>query len=148
MARLDRCGLPLSTTSDLAAERYRDGVDLLLSAWPAVAEALEAAVAADPDFALAHAAQARLHALRAEPAEARARIAAAVDPAALRVQQAAGAFVALLAAVAAAEPAVASGGALRPLGDGVRTAAGTLPPPCSRFPGRNPTRPTVANDLG
>jgi hypothetical protein len=77
MARLDRRGLPLSTTADLAAERYREGVDLLLSAWPGAAEALEAAVAADPDFALAHAARARLHAIRAEPAEARARIATA-----------------------------------------------------------------------
>ena len=37
MARLDRRGLPLSTTSDLAAERYREGVDLLLSAWPGAA---------------------------------------------------------------------------------------------------------------
>lgn len=77
MARLDRRGLPLSTTSDLAAERYREGVDLLLSAWPGAAEALEEAVAADTHFALAYAARARLHAIRAEPAEARARIATA-----------------------------------------------------------------------
>ena len=79
MARLDRRGLSLSTNSDLAAERYRDGVDLLLSAWPGAAELLEEAVAADPDFALAHAAHARLHAIRAEPAEARARIANAME---------------------------------------------------------------------
>ncbi|MGH7155336.1 MAG: hypothetical protein ACREF3_15530, partial [Acetobacteraceae bacterium] len=77
MARLDHRGLPLSTASDLAAEQYRDGVDLLLSGWPGAAEALEKAVAADPDFALAHAARARLHVISAEPAEARARIAAA-----------------------------------------------------------------------
>ena len=57
MSRLDSRGLPLSTTSDLAAERYRDGVDLLLSAWPGAAKALEEAIAADPDFALAHAAR-------------------------------------------------------------------------------------------
>ncbi len=79
MARLDRRGLPLSTTSYLAAERYREGVDLLLSAWPGAAEALEGAVDADPDFALARAARARLHAIRAEPAEARAWIAAAAE---------------------------------------------------------------------
>lgn len=79
MARLDRRGLPLSTTSDLAAERYREGVDLLLSAWPGAGEALEEAVAADPEFALAHAARARLHAIRAEPAQARARIATATE---------------------------------------------------------------------
>ena len=79
MARLDRRDLPISTTSDLAAERYREGVELLLSAWPGAAEALEAAIAADPGFALAHAALARLHAIRAEPAVARARIAAATE---------------------------------------------------------------------
>jgi hypothetical protein len=58
MSRLDGRGLPLSTTSERAAERYRDGVDLLLSAWPGAVEALEEAIAADPDFALAHAARA------------------------------------------------------------------------------------------
>jgi hypothetical protein len=79
MARLDRRGLPLSTPSDRAAERYRDGVDLLLAAWPGAAEVIDEAIAADPDFALAHAARARLHAIRAEPAAARARIAAATD---------------------------------------------------------------------
>jgi hypothetical protein len=77
MTYLDSRGLPLSTTSDLAAERYREGVDLLLSAWPGAAEALEEAIAADPDFALAHAARARLHAIRAELVKARARIATA-----------------------------------------------------------------------
>ncbi len=82
MARLDRRGLPLSTTSDHAAERYRDGVDLLLAAWPGAAQVIEEAIAADPDFALAHAARARLHAIRAEPAAARASIAAATDLAA------------------------------------------------------------------
>jgi hypothetical protein len=79
MARLDTRGLPLSTTSDIGSERYREGVDLLLSAWPGAAEALEEAIAADPDFALAHAARARLHLIRAEPAEARTRIAAAAE---------------------------------------------------------------------
>ncbi|WP_206664649.1 hypothetical protein [Dankookia rubra] len=79
MARLDRRGLPLSTTSDLAVERYREGVDLLLSAWPGAAEALKESAAADPDFALARAARARLHAIRAEPTEARAQIAAATE---------------------------------------------------------------------
>jgi hypothetical protein len=32
MTRLDSRGLPLSTMSDRAADRYREGVDLLLSA--------------------------------------------------------------------------------------------------------------------
>ncbi|MGD9510213.1 MAG: tetratricopeptide repeat protein [Geminicoccaceae bacterium] len=79
MIHLDSRGLPLSTASDLAAGRYREGVDLLLSAWPGAAEALDEAIAADPDFALAHAARARLHAVRAELANARARIATAEE---------------------------------------------------------------------
>ncbi|MBN8872832.1 MAG: tetratricopeptide repeat protein [Rhodospirillales bacterium] len=79
MARHDRRGLPLSTASDQAADRYREGVDLLMSAWPGAAEALDAAMEADPTFALAHAARARLHGIRAEPVEARARIATAAE---------------------------------------------------------------------
>ena len=58
MTHLDSRGLPLSTASERAAERYRHGIDLLLSAWPGAAEALEEAIAADPDFALAHVARA------------------------------------------------------------------------------------------
>src|SRR3569623_3558235 len=57
-----RCGLPLSTTSHEAASAYREGVDLLLAGWTGTAEVLERAMAADPDFALAHIARARLHA--------------------------------------------------------------------------------------
>ncbi|WP_134498531.1 tetratricopeptide repeat protein [Microvirga pakistanensis] len=79
MTHFDSRGLPLSTTSDRAAERYRHGVDLLLSAWPGAAEVLDEAIAADPDFALAHAARARLHAIRAELAKAKARIATAEE---------------------------------------------------------------------
>ncbi|HDR9173052.1 TPA: tetratricopeptide repeat protein [Burkholderia vietnamiensis] len=79
MACLDRYSLPLSTTSDLAAERYRSGVDLLLSLWPGVAETLDEAIAADPDFALAYAARARFHAIRAQVTEARDKIAKATE---------------------------------------------------------------------
>ncbi|WP_419709720.1 tetratricopeptide repeat protein [Pseudomonas sp. NFX224] len=79
MACLDRYSLPLSTSSDAAAEHYRGGVDLLLSLWPGAAEALEDAIAADPDFALAHAARARFHAVRAEVTQAKAKIATAVE---------------------------------------------------------------------
>ncbi|MBZ6077338.1 tetratricopeptide repeat protein [Microvirga puerhi] len=77
MTHLDSRGLSLSTMSDRAAKYYREGVDLLLSAWPGAAETLDEAIAADPDFALAHAARARLHAIRSELAKARARIASA-----------------------------------------------------------------------
>ena len=61
MAHEDRYGLPLSTTSSEAAAAYRDGIDLLLAAWTGAAEAFERAIAADPDFALAHIARARIH---------------------------------------------------------------------------------------
>jgi hypothetical protein len=77
MAQLDRRGLPLSTNSDLSAECYREGVELLIAAWPGAADQLKQAAKADPDFALPIAALARMHAMRAEPAEARALIASA-----------------------------------------------------------------------
>jgi tetratricopeptide (TPR) repeat protein len=57
----DRYGLPLSTRSPEAAEAYRDGIDLMLSAWPGAAEAVDRALAADAEFALAHIARARIH---------------------------------------------------------------------------------------
>jgi hypothetical protein len=80
----DSRGLPISTSSTDAARHYRDGVDLLLSAWPGAGEAFRHAVDADPEFALAHAALARLHAIRAEPADAQARIAEATKLAATK----------------------------------------------------------------
>jgi hypothetical protein len=61
MAEQDRYGLALSTASSEAAKAYRDGIDLLLSAWPGAAEAFDRAIAADPEFALAHIARARIH---------------------------------------------------------------------------------------
>jgi len=61
MVELDRYGLTLSTASSEAASAYREGVDLLLSAWPGAAEAFDRAIAADPEFALAHIARARIH---------------------------------------------------------------------------------------
>jgi hypothetical protein len=61
MAEQDRYGLTLSTSSSEATQAYRDGIDLLLSAWPGAAEAFERAIAADPGFALAHIARARIH---------------------------------------------------------------------------------------
>jgi hypothetical protein len=77
MAQTDTRGLPISTASDTAAARYREGIDLMLSAWPGAMEALQAALEADADFALAHVAIARIKAMRAEPAAARASIATA-----------------------------------------------------------------------
>ncbi|WP_024508939.1 tetratricopeptide repeat protein [Bradyrhizobium sp. ARR65] len=79
MAEFDSRGLQLSTESPQAASRYREGVDLLLSAWPGAENALRQSINHDHDFALAHAALARLHMIRAERAEARARIATAEE---------------------------------------------------------------------
>jgi hypothetical protein len=79
MAPVDSRGLPLSTRSEQAAALYREGVDMLLSAWPTAPSVVDAAISADPDFALAHAARARLHAIRGEAADARACIAKAAD---------------------------------------------------------------------
>ena len=75
--QVDRYGLELSTSSAAAAEAYRDGVDLVLAAWPGAEERLAKATRADEGFALAHAATARLHQIHARGAEARASIAAA-----------------------------------------------------------------------
>ncbi|SIT48415.1 conserved hypothetical protein [Paraburkholderia ribeironis] len=79
MARFDRYNQPLSTSSDSAAERYRTGVDLLLSLWPGTAEMLDDAIAADVDFALAYAARARFHAIRTEITQARDKITTAME---------------------------------------------------------------------
>ncbi|MGJ4931864.1 tetratricopeptide repeat protein [Bradyrhizobium sp. HKCCYLS2038] len=59
----DRYGLPLSTVSAEAAAAYREGIDLLLAFWPGATDALERAIMLDPEFALAHAARARIHAI-------------------------------------------------------------------------------------
>lgn len=77
LAHRDTYGFPISTSSEEAAHLYREGVILMHSLWPGAAEKLDAAIEADRDFALAHAARARLHAIHAEPAEARDRIAVA-----------------------------------------------------------------------
>src|ERR1700742_4542331 len=73
----DRYGLPLSTHSSEAAAAYRDGIDLMLSAWPGAADAIERAIAADPDFALAHVTRARLHSMYQQGEAARKEAATA-----------------------------------------------------------------------
>ena len=74
MPYLDSRGLPISTTSDAAAAHYRDGIDLILAAWTGGVEALDLAIAADPQFALAVAARARMHTVLGESAKARSLI--------------------------------------------------------------------------
>lgn len=73
----DRYGLQLTTTSANAAAHYREGVDLMLSAWRGVTQCLDAAIAADPSFALAHLARGRVHQMYAEAASARDKAALA-----------------------------------------------------------------------
>jgi hypothetical protein len=67
----DRFGLPVTTASATAPDDYVAAVDLLLSANTGAEERLTRAIAADPDFALAHIAHARLLQLQARVQEAR-----------------------------------------------------------------------------
>lgn len=75
----DRYGLELSTSSFSARDAYVEGIDRMLSAEAGVEECLSAAIAADPGFALPHAALARQHQLYVRPDEARASAEAAVE---------------------------------------------------------------------
>jgi len=77
MAMTDRFDLPVTAASAPAVADYVAAVDLLLSANTGADALLERAIAADPDFALAHIAQARLLQLQARMAEARAAAARA-----------------------------------------------------------------------
>jgi tetratricopeptide (TPR) repeat protein len=70
----DRFELPLSTVSAQALASYVAGVDLLLSANVGAEVELERAVAADPYFALAHIARARMLQLRARMPEAKVAV--------------------------------------------------------------------------
>src|SRR3977135_1842322 len=75
----DLWDLPLSTDSPLAAARFGLAVKKLLSANVGAEDALGRAIAADPDFALAHAARARTLQLRGALPEARVAAARAVE---------------------------------------------------------------------
>ena len=73
----DRFDLPITSASAEAVGDYVAAVDLLLSANPGAEQRLARAIANDPDFALAHIANARLLQLRARMPEARAAAARA-----------------------------------------------------------------------
>src|SRR5205823_3519142 len=73
----DRFGLALTTSSEAAAGNYVRALDLMLSANIGGEELLDAALAADPGFALAHIARARLLAVQARVADAKQAAAAA-----------------------------------------------------------------------
>jgi len=73
----DGYGLPVSTASSAARDAYADGCTAKLTAQPGAVEAFGRALAADPEFALAHAAKAHALLERGDAAGARASIAAA-----------------------------------------------------------------------
>jgi len=50
----DRFDLPVTCAAAAAVEDYMAAIDLLLSAWPGAEVLLDRALAADPEFALAH----------------------------------------------------------------------------------------------
>jgi len=74
MSIADRYGLPLSTTSAAAAERYQDGMDRLLSYGVGADQSFSAAVEADPAFALAHAGRALFALFQSDGATAKSAV--------------------------------------------------------------------------
>ena len=68
--RTDPYGLPLTTASDAAREAHALGLDRILTQYDGIVEAFDAAIAADPGFALAHVGRAQGLLLRGETAEA------------------------------------------------------------------------------
>ncbi|THH38257.1 tetratricopeptide repeat protein [Aliishimia ponticola] len=77
MTLTDHYGNALSTGATAARDAYDWGVALLLAAGSGALEAFDSAIAADPDFALAHAGRARAFTTRAQMKDARAAIATA-----------------------------------------------------------------------
>src|SRR6266699_3511308 len=73
----DRYELPLSTASPAARDAYFQGCEAKLTMYPGAIEGFDRAIAADPGFALAHAARAHVLLERGDAAAARASMAAA-----------------------------------------------------------------------
>ena len=74
----DRYGLLLSTTSAAAQDAYIEGCEAKLTMYPGAIEAFDRAIAADPLFALAHAAKAHALLECGDPAAARASMSAPI----------------------------------------------------------------------
>src|SRR4051812_8223326 len=70
----DRYGLELSTPSAAARDAYVQGCDLALTLYPGAIAALDRAIAADPGFAMAHAAKAQVLMREGNVAAARASL--------------------------------------------------------------------------
>jgi tetratricopeptide (TPR) repeat protein len=117
----DRYDLPLTTVSDSAAAFYRDGVDLILSAWYGAGDAFDRAILEDPAFALAHIARARVHQMNMEVTEARARAAHARQLAASATRRERQ-HVEIMAAAIEGQPSVALAGAEQHLDEFPRDA--------------------------
>jgi tetratricopeptide (TPR) repeat protein len=77
MAIADRYGLPVSTGSAVAAERFQDGMDRLLSYGAGAEQSFAAALQADDGLALAHAGVALIAVVQGDAAAARAATARA-----------------------------------------------------------------------
>src|SRR6202158_5173438 len=73
----DRYELPLSTASPAARDAYVEGCEAKLTMYPGAIERFDRAIAADPGFALAHAARAHVLLERGDAAAARSSMAAA-----------------------------------------------------------------------
>ena len=73
----DGYGLPVSTNSTVARDAYVEGCQAKLTMYPGAIEAFDRAIAADPGFALAHAAKAHALLERGDAAAARASMATA-----------------------------------------------------------------------
>src|SRR5438876_7295000 len=73
----DRYELPLSTASPAARDSYVEGCEAKLTMYPGAIEGFNRAIAADPGFALAHAARAHVLLERGDAAAGRASMAAA-----------------------------------------------------------------------
>src|SRR5438309_923895 len=74
MSTTDRYGLPLSTSSAVAAEHYQAGMDRLLAYGYGADQSFAAAVAADGEFALAHAGAALFAMFQGDGAAAKAAV--------------------------------------------------------------------------
>jgi len=73
----DRYELPLSTASSAARDAYVEACELKLTMYPGALEGFDRAIAADPGFALAHAARAHLLLERGDALAAKVSMAAA-----------------------------------------------------------------------
>src|SRR5712692_8723746 len=73
----DQYDLPLSTASSAARDAYVEGCEAKLTMYPGAIEGFDGAIAADPGFALAHAARAHWLLERGDAVAARVSMAAA-----------------------------------------------------------------------